>query len=298
MSKTARPDPVTLDLSPEAILRWYADAGVDECILEAPVNRFRLSAELLAKAETRRRQAPVARPESPGVADGSAPPARHPPAAQPAVRGPAAVPRGEGRSSARMAAEARTLDDLRAAVEDFESCPLKVTATNTVFADGNPRADLMVIGEAPGAEEDRQGKPFVGASGKLLDRMLASIGFDRTTFYITNVIPWRPPGNRKPTPQEVGMCLPFIRRHVELVSPKAILMVGGLSAQSLLDRTEGITRLRGRWFEYASPGLPAPVPAIASFHPAYLLRSPQMKKLAWRDLLLLRQRLGQLCSDV
>lgn len=198
------------------------------------------------------------------------------------------------RSAARMAAEAQTLDDLRTAVEAFESCPLKVTATTTVFADGNPEAALMVVGEAPGAEEDRQGKPFVGASGQLLDRMLASIGFDRTTFYITNVIPWRPPGNRKPTPQEVGMCLPFIRRHVELVAPKALLMVGGLSAQSLLDRTEGITRLRGRWFDYASPNLPGPVPAIASFHPAYLLRSPQMKKLAWRDLLLLRERLRTL----
>ncbi|EKV32610.1 Uracil-DNA glycosylase, family 4 [Caenispirillum salinarum AK4] len=298
MTETARPDAMDLDLSPEAILRWYADAGVDECILDAPVDRFHLSAELLAEAEARRRQAPAARPESPAPGGRAAPARQAPPAQRPAsppvARGPGDRAGEDIRSAARMAAEAQTLEDLRGAVERFESCPLKVTATNTVFADGNPDADLMIIGEAPGAEEDRQGKPFVGASGQLLDRMLASIGFDRSTFYITNVIPWRPPGNRKPTPQEVGMCLPFIRRHVELAAPKAILMVGGLSAQSLLDRTEGITRLRGRWFEYASPNLPAAVPAIASFHPAYLLRSPQMKKLAWRDLLLLRERLREL----
>lgn len=290
-------DPTAIDLSPEAILRWYADAGVDECMLEAPVDRYELSARLLAEAEARRRSGPAARPERPPQQ--AAPPGA--PGAAPAAppRAPAVTRQGEEqRSAARLAAEADSLEALRAAVASFDSCPLKVTATTTVFADGNPAAELMVIGEAPGAEEDRQGLPFVGASGKLLDRMLASIGFSRETAYITNVIPWRPPGNRKPTPQEVGMCAPFIARHIVLKRPKAILMVGGLSATTLLDRTEGITKLRGRWFEYAAPGLEAPVPAIASFHPAYLLRSPQMKKLAWRDLLLLRERLRDLGMDV
>lgn len=211
MIDSAHSDPMDLDLSPEAILRWYADAGVDECIQEEPVDRFQLSAQLLAEAEARRKQAPVARPESPttaGVRPGPSTGAARqvPPPAAHVARGMADGGREDIRSAARMAAEAQTLDDLRTAVEAFESCPLKVTATTTVFADGNPEAALMVVGEAPGAEEDRQGKPFVGASGQLLDRMLASIGFDRTTFYITNVIPWRPPGNRKPTPQEVGMC--------------------------------------------------------------------------------------------
>jgi DNA polymerase len=290
MTDAMPPDPLDLDLSPEAILRWYADAGVDECILDAPVDRFQLSADLLAQAEARRAPTPAPRPQGPAPAA-----ARQAPAAPPASRGAASDrTRDEVRSAARMAAEAQTLEDLRAAMASFDRCPLKVTATTTVFADGNPDADLMIIGEAPGAEEDRQGKPFVGASGQLLDQMLASIGFTRDTFYITNVIPWRPPGNRKPTPQEVGMCLPFIQRHIELVRPKAIFMVGGLSAQSLLDRTEGITRLRGRWFEYAPRAMPDAIPAIASFHPAYLLRSPQMKKLAWRDLLLLRERLREL----
>ncbi|WP_343870425.1 uracil-DNA glycosylase, partial [Caenispirillum bisanense] len=205
----------------------------------------------------------------------------------------------EVRSAAALAAAAKTLEALHAAMQRFDSCPLKVTAANTVFADGNPQADLMVIGEAPGAEEDRQGLPFVGASGQLLDTMLKSIGLTRQTFYITNVIPWRPPGNRKPTPQEVGMCLPFIQRHIELVDPKVILMVGGLSASALMARVEGITKLRGRWTDYASPGLSHPVPALATFHPAYLLRSPQMKKLAWRDLLTLRQRMRELgCAGI
>ncbi|MCA1941029.1 MAG: uracil-DNA glycosylase, partial [Caenispirillum bisanense] len=220
-----------------------------------------------------------------------------PPAAAPAR--PLAAHGQEMRSAAALASECRTLEALHAAMQGFDACPLKVTATNTVFADGNPQADLMVIGEAPGAEEDRQGLPFVGASGQLLDRMLASIGLTRQTFYITNVIPWRPPGNRKPTPQEVGLCLPFIQRHIELVDPKVILMVGGLSASTLAARNEGITKLRGKWIDYASPGLSHPIPAIATFHPAYLLRSPQMKKLAWRDLLTLRQRMRELgCSSV
>lgn len=298
MTETAA-DPLSVDLSPEALLRWYVDAGVDECVGDEALDRYALSARLLAEAQARRAQAPAARPAAPPRAapPGAARQAPPPPAAGPVQRSLGHAQ--EMRSAAALASEAKSLEALHAALERFDSCPLKVTASNTVFADGNAQADIMVIGEAPGAEEDRQGLPFVGASGQLLDAMLKSIGLSRQTFYITNVIPWRPPGNRKPTPQEVGMCLPFIQRHIELVDPKVILMVGGLSASSLTARNEGITKLRGKWFEYASPGLSHPVPAIATFHPAYLLRSPQMKKLAWRDLLTLRQRMRELgCAGV
>ena len=171
-----------------------------------------------------------------------------------------------------MAAEARTLEDLRAAMAAFDGCALKATATNLVFADGNPKARLMLIGEAPGEDEDRQGLPFVGKSGKLLDQMLKCIGLDRDSVYITNILPWRPPGNRKPNPNEIQACLPFVERHIELIAPEGLMLLGGTSASALLDRTDGIMRLRGRWFEFTpaahgaadsraadlSPGLPAP----------------------------------------
>jgi uracil-DNA glycosylase len=162
-----------------------------------------------------------------------------------------------------------------------------------VFADGNPEARVMFVGEAPGADEDRQGLPFVGVSGQLLDRMLASIGLDRATgFYITNIVFWRPPGNRTPTTNEIAVCLPFLERHIELVAPKVLVCLGGPSAKTLLGRAEGITRLRGQWHSYASPRMAAPIDAMAVFHPAYLLRSPAHKREAWRDLLEIRDRLN------
>jgi len=159
---------------------------------------------------------------------------------------------------------------------------------NLVFADGNPQAKVMVIGEGPGAQEDRQGLPFVGVSGQLLDRMLGCIGLDRTTVYITNVLFWRPPGNRTPTASEIATCLPFVERHIELVDPDYLLFVGGISAKTLLGRSEGILKLRGRWAHYQHVGLARPIPAMASLHPAYLLRQPAQKRLAWRDLLALK----------
>ena len=177
---------------------------------------------------------------------------------------------------------------LRAALAAFDGCGLKETASNLVFADGNPDADLMLIGEAPGADEDRRGPPFVGVSGQLLDHMLASIGRDRGSCYITNMLPWRPPGNRQPTAAELAACLPFLRRHIQLAAPRVLVFVGGTSAKTLLARSEGIMRLRGRWYDYAPGGERAPIPALAIFHPAYLLRSPAQKALAWRDLLTLK----------
>lgn len=192
----------------------------------------------------------------------------------------------------KLAEQAQTLDELKAAVESFDGCALKKTAMHTVFADGNPRAEIMLIGEAPGADEDRQGLPFVGLSGQLLNRMFAAIGYDRTRLYISNIIPWRPPGNRQPTTEETTLCLPFVERHIALVQPKIIVFVGGVAAKTLLQSKEGITRLRGKWLTYTNSYLKGPVKAYAIYHPAYLLRSPGQKRYAWMDLLKLKLELG------
>jgi uracil-DNA glycosylase len=181
--------------------------------------------------------------------------------------------------------------ELRAAVAAFDGCALKKTATNLVFSDGDPEARLMLIGEAPGADEDRLGRPFVGVSGQLLDRQLAAIGFDRTNALITNVLFWRPPGNRTPTPAEIAACLPFVERMIEIVDPAVLVLVGGIAAKTMLARSEGIMKLRGRWLEFQTPRMARPVPTIATFHPAYLLRSPGQKRLAWQDMLAIKRRL-------
>jgi DNA polymerase len=192
---------------------------------------------------------------------------------------------------AREAAKnAKTLDELRALLEGFTGCGLRATATQLVFADGNPAARVMFVGEAPGYEEDQSGKPFVGRSGKLLDRMLAAIGLDRTSAYIANVVPWRPPGNRTPTPQETAICLPFIRRQIELANPDVLVCLGGPSMQTLLETRDGITRMRGRWFPYDTGT--REIRAMATFHPAFLLRSPLQKRLAWRDFMAIRKALA------
>lgn len=190
------------------------------------------------------------------------------------------------REAARGAA---SLDELKAILEGFEGCALKRTASRLVFSDGNPAAKVMFVGEAPGRDEDQQGLPFVGRSGKLLDLMLASIGLDRTSAYIANVIPWRPPGNRTPTPQETAVCLPFIARQIELADPDILVCLGGPSAQALLATTEGITKLRGRFMDYDTGT--RTIRAIATFHPAYLLRTPLGKRFAWRDMLAVEELL-------
>ena len=191
------------------------------------------------------------------------------------------------------AAAANTLAELKAALEAFEGCALKRGATNTVFADGTPAGGVMFIGEAPGRDEDRIGKPFVGKAGQLLDKMLASIGLSRATnCYITNVINWRPPDNRDPTPEEAAMCLPFLRRHIELVNPRVIVLLGAVAARHVMGITEGIMRSRGRWMEYRVAD--RMVPIMPTLHPAYLLRQPAHKKLAWRDLQAVAQKIEQL----
>ena len=264
-----------------ALLRWYVEMGADEAIAEAPQNR------LADRAEPRPRPEPAALPPS----------APNPPAVAAAPPTAFAESLAEGAQSARlMAAGATTVEELAARVAAFDGCSLKFTATNTVFADGNPTAPVMIIGEAPGAEEDRTGRPFVGRAGQLLDRMLAAIGLDRSGVLITNVIYWRPPGNRTPTAAEIGSCLPFVLRHVALVRPKVLVLAGATAAGALLSQTQGITRLRGRWFDLAVPGLDRPVPTLPMFHPSFLLRAPERKREAWHDLLALRARLDQLAA--
>ena len=191
------------------------------------------------------------------------------------------------REAARTAA---SLEDLRAIVERFEGCALRNTATRLVFADGNPRSRVMFVGEAPGRDEDIDGLPFVGRSGKLLDLMMAAIGLDRTSAYIANIIPWRPPGNRTPTPQESAICLPFILRQIELANPDVLVCLGGPSAATLLNIRDGILKARGRWFTHQTGT--RDIRAIATLHPAYLLRQPLQKRLAWRDFLAIKKALS------
>jgi len=246
----------------KALLEWQVEMGADEAICEAPVNRYELPETVVKKT----------------VAEVVAP------AAMPAID-PVAVAK-------ELAAGADTLDDLRAALEGFEHCELKRGARSTVFADGNAQARIMVIGEAPGRDEDIAGKPFVGRAGQLLDRMFAAIDLARDAadstgaIYISNILPWRPPQNRDPEPGEVAMLMPFVARHVELVDPEILVLMGNVSCQAVLGR-KGITRLRGNWVN----GLGRPV--LPMFHPAYLLRNPAAKREAWHDLLMLQARLRE-----
>lgn len=255
-----------------SVLDWYRAAGVDLAVGDEPVDRFAQIPPSPAVV--------AARPNAPAPAQ-SAPPM------------PLGGPIGGDPSEARkLAASAKTLDELRSLLESYDGCGLKFRATQLVFADGNPEAKIMLIGEAPGAEEDRQGKPFVGRSGQLLDRMLAAIGLDRTSVYIVNTVPWRPPGNRTPTPEEMELCLPFLHRQVELVAPRLVLTLGGPAMQTVFKTTSGIIKMRGKW-ETVSIGTHE-VPALPTLHPAYLLRNPPAKQQAWRDLLSLRARMSEI----
>jgi DNA polymerase len=206
-----------------------------------------------------------------------------------------AVSLGTAPGAARALAQScTTLSELKTALLNFEGCELKRSATNTVFADGDPSGRIMLIGEAPGRDEDLQGLPFVGRAGKLLDRMLAEIGLDRKKVYITNVLNWRPPQNREPTPEEAASCLPFLHRHIELADPKIMILLGAVSVRHVLGLTEGITRVRGKWNLYQSVTLNRSIPVMPTLHPAYLLRQPAAKRLAWRDLLAIAEKIGQL----
>jgi uracil-DNA glycosylase len=258
------------------LLAFYLEAGVDALVGEEPLDR--LSAAQLdsppANGPAARAALPELRPAPPRAAPDSAP-------AAPEIAVMAA------REAARNAA---SLLALREILSRFEGCALRTTAKQLVFADGNPQGRVMFVGEAPGREEDLEGLPFVGRSGKLLDLMMAAIGLNRTTAYIANIIPWRPPGNRTPTPQESQICLPFIQRQIELADPDILVCLGGPAAAALLGSKEGIKRTRGRWFAYATGT--REIRALATFHPAYLLRSPLEKRFAWRDFLAIKKALA------
>jgi uracil-DNA glycosylase family 4 len=256
-------------------LNWLVEAGADEAIADQPVNRL------------------VAKPQAAAPAPAVLRSAQPAPAARPAPAAP--LPLDDDAIGGAMAAAgaATSLAELKAAMEAFEGCALKRTATNTVFADGVAEGRVMLIGEAPGRDEDRIGKPFVGRAGQLLDKMLASIGLDRkTNAYITNVINWRPPDNRDPSPEEAAACLPFLRRHIELARPKVIILLGAVAARHVVGVSDGIMKLRGRWMEYRVDD--EMVPLMPTLHPAYLLRQPAHKKLAWRDLQAVRERMKAL----
>ncbi len=277
------------------LLRFYVEAGVTDGLDDAPVDRYALLPQQMAPAVTTTveerssqritgtvpepsRRSPVARPPLPA-------------SPSPAGHSPAAIPLSsveEAGAARALAGAATSLDALREALASFDACPLKATAKSLVFADGNPEADIMLVGEAPGRDEDIQGLPFVGRAGQLLNKMLSAIGYDRSNVYITNVLPWRPPGNRQPTPQELLMCAPFVERHIELVQPKLLMLVGGVSAKQLLTTSDGIMKLRGKWKTVTVGSLE--IPAMPILHPAYLLRQPAHKKLAWTDLQAFRDK--------
>jgi len=263
----------------QQLLAFYLEAGVDCALTDEPLNRL---SDPAAAAIT-----------VPGLSEPAPPsPLRPAPPAVAAPRGEATPAPEAAIASAREAARtAPSLEVLRALLEKFDGCALKHTATRLVFADGNPQARVMFVGEAPGRDEDIEGLPFVGRSGKLLDRMIAAIGLDRSKAYIANVIPWRPPGNRTPTPQETQICLPFIQRQIELVNPDVLVTLGNPSTQTLLSTREGIMRTRGKWFDYDTGT--RKIRAIATFHPAYLLRSPSYKRMTWQDLRSIAKALEQ-----
>ena len=283
------------------LIAFYLDAGVDCAVEERPLDRF---------ADEPRIPSPAERAEPDGERVRTTPssnPARVDSPADRARRGvsplsaegptttaappPPAAPEAAIMAARESAGSAKDLEELRALLAGFAGCTLAATATQLVFADGNPQARVMFVGEAPGRDEDIAGLPFVGRSGKLLDLLLAAIGLDRTKAYIANVVPWRPPGNRTPTPQETAICLPFIRRQIELANPDIVVCLGQPATQTLLATREGITKTRGRWFKYDTGS--REIRALATYHPAFLLRSPLQKRFAWRDFLALKKALAQ-----
>ncbi len=243
-----------------SLLRWQVAAGVDETIGETPVDRFAAATPPQIPMPAVRAASPAAQPDEPAFA------------------------------ARELAATAKTLAELEDMVHRFDGCTLKTTAKHTCFADGSPDSGVMFIGEAPGRDEDLSGTPFVGRAGQLLDKMLAAIGRDRSSAYITNIVYWRPPGNRNPTPAEAAACQPFTERQIVLARPEILVLLGGAAAKQMLDTTTGIMRLRGKWTSYTPPG-GAAIKTMATFHPAYLLRQPGQKKLAWRDFQQIRQAL-------
>ena len=272
-------------MNSKELLQWYIDAGVDEAVDEETVDCFAISPLRGGRGggvyeENIVNNAPL--PTSPPQGEGlKNTPLHHTPSAAAAT-------------ARQLAQKASTLDELEAAVRAFDGCAIKKTASKTVFCDGNPAAKVMIIGEAPGAQEDIQGIPFCGPSGQLLDRMLAAIGLNRReSVYISNTVFWRPPGNRQPTPEETGACLPFVEKHIALIKPAILILAGGTATTTLLKRDTSISRLRGKLYDYQNEFLSAPIPTLVTFHPSYLLRTPGQKRLAWNDLLMIKDLLNK-----
>ncbi|PZQ43401.1 MAG: uracil-DNA glycosylase [Micavibrio aeruginosavorus] len=274
-------------------LEWHLDVGADEALSTFPVDRTAGTADILKSL--REEPADQASPKKSRI---DMPPPANESAGDLLGTAQARV------EAQKLAASCNTLEELAAAIAGFDGLAIRKTATNMVFADGNSAARIMLVGEAPGADEDRQGKPFVGQSGQLLDKILASIGLSRTdedpakAVYISNIINWRPPGNRTPSPAEIDVSLPFIERHIALVKPQILILCGGVSAKGLLGSGDSISKLRGKFHDYMpiTQGIAqdaSPVPAIATYHPAYLLRTPSHKKQVWADMLMLQARLKQ-----
>ena len=251
-------------------LEWQYYAGADEAIGEVPNLRSWGASTIMARGK--------------------------PTAAMPNVQPqkPTSAPVLEAAAEHRPApVQAQSVEELREALTKFDGCALRKTAMNLVFSDGNPLSSIMLVGEAPGADEDRQGKPFVGVSGQLLDQMLAGVGLNRENTYISNVIFWRPPGNRSPTDSEIAACLPFVERHIALIKPKVLVLLGGVAAKTLLRTKDGITRIRGRWVDYQTADGET-IPCLPIYHPAFLLRQPASKRQAWNDLLLLIKKVNEI----
>lgn len=267
-----------------ALLNWYVENGADEAVADSVTDWTRVQAK--KPIATEQKQQASSTPQPATAAPSVAPPAS------------ASIPLGthEALAEARQAAAAaKTLDDLRAALESFEGLSLKRTATQMVFADGVAGAKVMFVGEAPGTDEDRVGKPFVGEAGQLFDHMLSFIGLSRAeNIYISNILNWRPPGNRSPSDAEIAVSLPFVRRHIELANPDVLVFVGGVAAKALLETTQGITRLRGNWVDYKLGEEARTIPALPVFHPGFLLRNPAQKAAVWQDLLALKNKLAQM----
>jgi uracil-DNA glycosylase len=275
------------DQAARELLAFYREAGIDALLEETPLDRFAGEGATTPPAPRTGSDRPP--PERRAGATDAALSARE----REVVSRPAlALPPEAAVMAAREAAKsAATLAQLRAMLERFEGCALRTTATQLVFADGNPQARVMFVGEAPGRDEDIEGLPFVGRSGKLLDRMMAAIGLDRSSAYIANVVPWRPPGNRTPTPQESAICLPFTLRQIELADPDILVCLGSPSTQTLLNSKDGILKTRGRWLPFHTGT--REIRAIATLHPAYLLRQPVQKRFAWRDFLAIKKALAK-----
>jgi len=258
----------------KSVLEYYILAGVDETTGDAP---FTLSSDTIKTVV-----APVFTPKVKPIAPDSS--------NRQATTELAQETASACKNAREICEQAQTLDELRKAVENFDGCSLKLTATHTVFGDGNPNAKIVLIGEAPGADEDRCGIPFVGRSGQLLDKMMAAIGLDRSAYYITNILPWRPPGNRTPTTGEIAVCLPFLRRQLDIINPDYIMLLGGSSANALFDNQDPISKLRGHWLDYKKTN-GTTAKALATFHPAYLLRNSGQKAKAWSDMLKLHKEI-------